>query len=120
MLAVKTGTVIVCPRVRPGLAHNAEVYRRHFCSVAPERDHVGGMTSSASVAYAAWAGVGDDGPPECCASARIFADIAAMKAGSPTVCKRRPIPAWITPAVWVPGGRQGAGLASPSRRAGSL
>jgi MFS family permease len=30
-----------------------EVYRRHFCSVAPERGHGGGTMATASVVYAA-------------------------------------------------------------------
>jgi hypothetical protein len=59
--------------------------------------------------------MGDDGPPACRVSEQIFADIAAMKAGSPIPRKMRAMPAWITPAVWVPDGRQGAGSASPSR-----
>jgi len=41
-----------------------------------------------------------------------------MKAGSPTARKMRPIPAWITPAVWVPGGRQGAAADSASDATG--
>ena len=39
--------------------------------------------------------------------------------GRPTARKRRAMPAWIRPAVRVPGGRQGAGSARPGTRAGS-
>ena len=39
--------------------------------------------------------------------------------GRPTTRKRRARPAWIRPAVRVPGGRQGAGSARPGTRAGS-
>jgi hypothetical protein len=35
------------------IVKEAEVYRRHFCSVASERGHVGGTMTSASVVYAA-------------------------------------------------------------------
>src|SRR3954470_3577145 len=45
--------------------------------------------------------------------------IAATRAGRPTPRKRRARPAWIRPAVRVPGGRQGAGSARPGTRAGS-
>jgi hypothetical protein len=39
--------------------------------------------------------MGDDGAPACGISERIFADIAAMKAGRPTPRKMRPMPAWL-------------------------
>src|SRR4051794_31504772 len=97
-----------------------EVYSRHFSLVPPERGHVTGTMASGLFVYAAWAAIGDDGSSTHRASGRIFADIAAMKAGRPMPRKIRKMPAWITPAVWVPGGRQGAGSASPARRAGSV
>src|SRR5689334_15953641 len=43
---------------------STEVYRRHFFSVTPLRCHADGTTASVSVIYAAWAGIGGDGPPE--------------------------------------------------------
>ena len=46
----------------------------------------------------------------------IFPQIAAMKASRPTSRKIRAMPAWISPAVRVPGARQGAGWARPARK----
>src|SRR3954453_23002730 len=89
-------------------------------SCPPERVHVTGTMASGLFVYAAWAAIGDDGSSTHRASGRIFAAIAAMKAGRPLPRQIRKMPAWITPAVWVPGGRQGAGSASPARRAGSV
>src|SRR5690349_8601638 len=101
-----------------GHVHLSEVYRRRFFSVTPFWCHADGTTASVLVVYAASAGIGGDGPPEWAISARIFADIAAMMAGRPNSRKMRAMPAWITPAVCVPGRRQGAGRASPARQAG--
>src|SRR4051812_6112686 len=49
-----------------------------------------------------------------------FRQIAGMRADGPTPRKSRVRPAWISPAVRVPGGRQGAGAARPGTRAGSV
>ena len=49
-----------------------------------------------------------------------FREVAGMKADGPTPRKSRARPAWISPAVRVPGGRQGAGAARPGMRAGSV
>src|SRR5437764_206583 len=63
---------------------------------------------------------GADDPLVLDAAASIFPQIAAMKADRPTSRKIRAMPAWISPAVRVPGARQGAGWARPARRAGSV
>jgi len=55
------------------------------------------------VTYAALAASGADDPLVPGAVAAIFLQIAAMKAGSPTSRKIRAMPAWISPAVRVPG-----------------
>src|SRR3954462_11068402 len=49
-----------------------------------------------------------------------FRQIAGMRADGPTPRKSRARPAWISPAVRVPGGRQGARAARPGMRAGSV
>src|SRR3954447_7158184 len=49
-----------------------------------------------------------------------FRQIAGMRADGPTPRKSRARPAWISPAVRVPGGRQGAVAARPGTRAGSV
>ena len=49
-----------------------------------------------------------------------FREIAGMRAGRPTPRESRARPARISPAVRVPGGRHGAGLARPGTRAGSV
>src|SRR5215210_3432398 len=49
-----------------------------------------------------------------------FRQIAGMRADGPTPRKSRVRPAWISPAVHVPGGRHGAGAARPGMRAGSV
>jgi hypothetical protein len=82
------------------------------------RYHADEATASVLVVYATSAGIGGDGPPEWHPSARVFADIAAMKAGGPGSHKMRVVPAGITPVVWVPGDREGAPRASPAKRAG--
>jgi hypothetical protein len=53
---------------------------------------------------------GADDPLVPAVAAPIFPEIAAMKAGRPTSRKIRATPAWICPAVRVPGARQGGGL----------
>src|SRR4051812_21394258 len=96
-----------------------EVYRQPNLSPAVNRGgRVGVMTSGASV-QAASASV--DVPLRADRSLRRsdFREIASMRAGGPTPRKRRARPAWIRPAVRVPGGRQGAGSARPGTRAGS-
>ena len=85
------------------------VSRRHFFSVAPDWRHVTGTTMAALVTYAALSASGADDPLVADAVAPIFPQIAAMKAGRPTSRKIRAMPAWISPAVRVPGARQGAG-----------
>ena len=70
--------------------------------------------------YAALAVGGADAALVLGAVALIFPQIAAMRAGRPTSRKIRTMPAWISPAVRVPGARQGAGSAKPARPAGSV
>ena len=48
-----------------------------------------------------------------------FREVTGTKADGPTPRKSRARPAWISPAVRVPGGRHGAGAARPELRAGS-
>src|SRR3954453_17580883 len=81
-----------------------------------DRNDDGGV----GVAYAALSASGADDPLVLDAAASIFPQIAAMKADRPTSRKIRAMPAWISPAVRVPGARQGAGWARPARRAGSV
>ena len=70
--------------------------------------------------YAALSASGADDPLVADAVAPIFPQIAAMKADRPTSRKIRTMPAWISPAIRVPGARQGAGSAKPAKRAGSV
>jgi hypothetical protein len=55
------------------------------------------------VTYAALSGSGADNPLVLDAVEAIFPQIAAMKANRPTSRKIRAMPAWISPAVRVPG-----------------
>ena len=70
--------------------------------------------------YAALLASGANDPLVPDAVAPIFPQIAALKADRPTSRKIRAMPAWISPAVRVPGARQGAGWARSARRAGSV
>src|SRR3954462_2432382 len=67
-----------------------------------DRNDDGGV----GVAYAALSASGADDPLVLDAAASIFPQIAAMKADRPTSRKIRAMPAWISPAVRVPGARQ--------------
>src|SRR3954454_16359086 len=96
-----------------------EVYRQPNLSPVVNRGGlVGVMTSGASV-QAASASV--DVRLRAGRSLRRsdFREIADTSAGGPTPRKSRARPARISPAVRVPGGRHGAGLARPGVRAGS-
>src|SRR4051794_25414884 len=81
-----------------------------------DRNDDGGV----GVAYAALSASGADDPLVLDAAASISPQIAAMKADRPTSRKIRAMPAWISPAVRVPGARQGAGRARPGTRAGAV
>src|SRR3954454_5941446 len=106
----------VVPPGRKGIAkflnyiNISEVYRRRPSSLASERGGVGGSDRSG---YAALAATGGDRPVRRPSPGRNSGGIAATRAGRPTTRKRRARPAWIRPAVRVPGGRQGAGSARP-------
>src|SRR5690349_6668503 len=95
------------------------VSRRHFFVAAPDWRHVTGTMMGGLAGYAALAVGGADDPLVPAVGAPIFPQIAAMKVGSPTSRKIRAMPAWTSPAVGVPGARQGAGSARPAKRTGS-
>ena len=96
------------------------VSRRRFFAAAPDWSHVTGTMMVDLADYAALAVGGADDPLVPALGAPIFPQIAAMKAGSPTSRKIRAMPAWISPAVRVPGARQGAGSARLAKRMGSV
>src|SRR3954449_1108121 len=97
-----------------------EVYRqRDLPPTANRGGMVGVMTSGWSVQAAL-------GSADACRLAgrsprrSDFRQTAGMSADGPTPRKSRARPAWISPAVRVPGGRQGAAAARPGTRAGSV
>jgi hypothetical protein len=94
-----------------------EVYRQpNLPPTANRGGMVGVMTSGWSVQAAL-------GSADACRLAgrslrrSDFRQIAGMRADGPTPRKSRARPAWISPAVRVPGGRQGAVAARPGTRA---
>src|SRR5215213_10897 len=98
-----------------------EVYRRRPSPLVLERGDADDVGGSDRPGYAALAVTGG-GRPVLRRPVRDSGGIAATRAGRPTTRKMRAMPAWIRPAVRVPGGRrgrQGAGSASPGMRAGS-
>src|SRR5438270_10217939 len=99
--------------------HEAEVYRRRPSPAVLEPGDAGDVEGSDRSGYAALAATGGDRPVRRPSPGRNSGGIAATRAGRPTTRKRRARPARISPAVRVPGGRQGAGSARPGTRAGS-
>src|SRR6476660_10223275 len=97
-----------------------EVYRQRPSSLVSERGGIGDAGGSDRSGYTALAVIGGGRPVPRPSPGRNSGGIAATRAGRPTTRKRRAMPAWIRPAVRVPGGRQGAGAARPGRRAGSV
>src|SRR3954453_10376572 len=97
----------------------SEVYRRRPSSLVLERGGIGDVGGSDRSGYAALAVTGGGRPVRRPSPGRNSGGIAATRAGRPTPRKIRAMPAWIRPAVRVPGGRQGAGSARPGTRAGS-
>src|SRR5437764_7614931 len=96
-----------------------EVYRQLTLPPGGMGGGTVGVLTSRLWAQAAWALAGGRRP--ACRPVRRsdFRAIAGMRADGPTPRKSRARPARISPAVRVPGGRQGAGLARPGARAGS-
>src|SRR3954449_3709266 len=108
------------PRSRYDVVHSvSEVYRRRPSSLVLERGDAGDVGGSDRSGYAALAATGGGRPVRRRLAGPNSGGIAATRAGRPTPRKIRAMPAWIRPAVRVPGGRQGAGSARPGTRAGS-
>src|ERR671927_1095182 len=97
----------------------SEVYRRRPSPLVLERGGMGDVEGSDRSGYAALAVTGGGRLVLRPSPGRNSGGIAATRAGRPTPRERRAMPAWIRPAVRVPGGRQGAGSARPGTRAGS-
>src|SRR3954465_6855814 len=100
-------------------AYETEVYRQRPSPAVLEPGDAGDVEGSDRPGYAALAVTGGGRPALRPMSGRNSGGIAATRAGRPTPRKIRAMPAWIRPAVRVPGGRQGAGSARPRTRAGS-
>src|SRR4051794_9549742 len=96
-----------------------EVYRQRDLPPTTIRGGMVGVMTSGPSVQAALAPA--DGRLRACRPVRRsdFRAIADTSAGGPTSRKSRARPARISPAVRVPGGRHGAGLARPGVRAGS-
>src|SRR4051794_28632501 len=98
----------------------SEVYRQ---SILPPGRIGGGMVgvlTSRLLAQAASAPAGVRRPMWRPVRRSDFRAIAGVRADGPILRKSRARPARISPAVRVPGGRHGAGLARPGVRAGSV
>jgi hypothetical protein len=95
------------------LYFDSEVYRQRVSALAVDRERRDDVLALKSLAYAdltaPGAGCSASGP----VSGRNFDGITGMRAAGPSTRKMRAMPAWISPAVRVPGGRHGAGSARP-------
>src|SRR5690242_6863868 len=103
-----------------GADDKTEVYRQATLSPTANRDGMVDTMTSGLAVQAASAPAG--GRPASGRPLRRpdFRAIAAVRADGPTSRKSRARPARTSPAVRVPGGRHGAGLARPGTRAGSV
>src|SRR4051812_9612613 len=96
-----------------------EVYRRPILPPGRIGGGMVGVLTSRLLARAASAPAGVRRPMWRPVRRSNFRAIALVRADGPTLRKSRARPARISPAVRVPGGRHGAGLARPGVRAGS-
>src|SRR3954454_3900127 len=107
-------------KIPDALKDTTEVYRQRDLPPAANCGRVVGVRTSGVLAQAALEAA-DDSTGAAWTSWRFdFGEVRAMRAGRPTTRKIRAMPAWISPAVRALPGRQGAGLARPGMRAGSV
>src|SRR3954447_22781518 len=111
---ISTITSIITPVI-----DSPEVYRRPILPPGRIGGGMVGVLTSRLLARAASAPAGVRRPMWRLVRRSNFRAIALVRADGPTLRKSRARPARLSPAVRVPGGRHGAGLARPGARAGS-